>query len=95
MGILMLVAFYTSRILLKELGVEDFGIYGIVGGVVALFSSLRGLFATATQRFLNYEMGKGNTESLNKVFNISVLINCGISVIFFIVNFLYLVIDFP
>lgn len=85
MGILMLVAFYTSRILLKELGVEDFGIYGIVGGVVALFSSLRGLFATATQRFLNYEMGKGNTESLNKVFNISVLINCGISVIFFIV----------
>ena len=48
MFILMLVTFYTSRVLLKELGVEDYGIYGIVGGIVALFSSLRGLFATAT-----------------------------------------------
>ena len=45
MLILMFVAFYTSRVLLKELGINDFGLYGIVGGIVAIFSSLRGLFA--------------------------------------------------
>ena len=60
MLVLMLISFYSSRVLLKELGVTDFGIYGLVGGVVAIFSSLRGLFATATQRFLNYEMGNDN-----------------------------------
>lgn len=86
MIILMLVTFYTSRILLKELGVEDYGIYGIVGGIVALFSSLRGLFATATQRFLNYEMGKGNLDALNQVFNMSVFINICICIIFFIIT---------
>lgn len=83
MLILMFVAFYTSRVLLKELGVNDFGLYGIVGGVVAIFSSLRGLFATATQRFLNFEMGKGNMERLNTIFNISLLINIIICIIFF------------
>lgn len=84
MLILMFVAFYTSRVLLKELGVNDFGLYGVVGGVVAIFSSLRGLFATATQRFLNFEMGKGNMERLNTIFNISLLINIIICIIFFV-----------
>lgn len=86
MFILMLVTFYTSRVLLKELGVEDYGIYGIVGGIVALFSSLRGLFATATQRFLNFEMGKGNMNALNQVFNMSIFINICICIIFFIIT---------
>lgn len=85
MCILMLVSFYTSRILLQELGVNDFGTYGIVGGVVAIFSSLRGLFATATQRFLNFEMGKGNADGLNRIFNISILLNIIIAVVFLIV----------
>lgn len=84
MLILMFVAFYTSRVLLKELGINDFGLYGIVGGIVAIFSSLRGLFATATQRFLNFEMGKNDTNGLNTIFNISLIINITICIVFFI-----------
>ena len=84
MLILMFVAFYTSRVLLKELGINDFGLYGIVGGIVAIFSSLRGLFATATQRFLNFEMGRNDTNGLNTIFNISLIINIIICIVFFI-----------
>ena len=50
------VSLYTSRVVLNTLGVEDFGIYNVVGGVVVMFSFLNSSLATATQRFLNYEM---------------------------------------
>ncbi len=75
MLLVMGVSFFMTRILLKELGVEDFGIYNIVGGVVAMFASLRGVFASATQRFLNFEMGRKNEEALNRIFNKSLLIH--------------------
>ena len=75
MILMMGVAFFMTRILLKELGVEDFGIYSIVGGVVAMFTSLRGVFASATQRFLNFEMGRKNEKALNNIFNKSLIIH--------------------
>ena len=53
----MLIALYTSRLLLKALGIDDFGIYNVVGGVVMLFSFLNSTLAVSSQRFLNYEMG--------------------------------------
>ena len=61
------VSLYTSRVVLNTLGVEDFGIYNVVGGVVVMFSFLNSSLATATQRFLNYEMGQGNALKLEKV----------------------------
>lgn len=82
MIILTLITLYTSRVVLRELGVEDFGIYNVVGSVVAMFSALRGLFATSTQRFMNYEMGKGNHERLQLVFNTGSLINVILAAIF-------------
>ena len=82
MGVLMLVSFYTSRVVLEKLGVEDFGIYNLVGSVVGMFSSLRTIFAASTQRFLNYEMGKGNYTKLNTIFNNSLIVNSFISIIF-------------
>ena len=65
------VSLYTSRVVLNTLGVEDFGIYNVVGGVVVMFSFLNSSLATATQRFLNYEMGQGNALKLEKVFSIA------------------------
>ncbi|GAA0881346.1 oligosaccharide flippase family protein [Algoriphagus jejuensis] len=85
MFVMMGVSFYAVRLLLAELGIADFGIYNIVGGVVAMFSSLRGLFASATQRFLNFEMGGGRNSNLNNIFNMSLnihLILCLIVLIF-------------
>lgn len=85
MFVLMVILFYSSRILLQRLGENDFGIYNLVGSVVAMFESLRTLFASSTQRFLNYEMGKNNQERLQRVFNTSLVINILIAVIFVII----------
>ena len=58
MFIMMGVSLYTSRVVLQKLGVDDFGLYNIVGGVVVLFSVFNSSLAGSTQRFLNYEMGR-------------------------------------
>ena len=80
---LMALSFYTSRVVLQQLGVSDYGIYNVVGSVVAMFSSLRTIFATSTQRFLNYEMG-ANTGKMNLVFSISMIVNLIIGLVFII-----------
>lgn len=79
------VALYTSRVILNALGIEDFGIYNIVGGVVAMMNFFNGSMATATQRFLNYEMGRGNFQKLQDVFSASFISYCVIAIIVIIV----------
>lgn len=68
MLLIMVVSLYTSRVVLNVLGVEDFGIYNVVGGVVSMLAFFNNSMATSTQRFLNVEMGRGNVKTLNKVF---------------------------
>ena len=68
----MLLGLYSSRLLLQILGVEDFGIYNAVGGMVLLFSFLCSSLSVSSQRYLNYEMGKGNPMGVNQVFCMSV-----------------------
>lgn len=63
---MMAVSLYTSRVVLNALGVEDFGIYNVVGGVVAMFSMLSGSLSAAITRFITYELGKDNQENLKK-----------------------------
>ena len=58
MGVMMLVSLYTSRIVLAALGVDDYGIYNVVGGVVAMFSMVSIALSVAVRRFLNIEMAK-------------------------------------
>ncbi|WP_372948068.1 oligosaccharide flippase family protein [Mariniphaga sp.] len=84
MFLTMGVSLYTSRIVLNTLGVEDFGIYNVVGGVVTMFSFLNHSMALATQRFLSFELGKKNFEQLKKVFSMSVNIHAIIAVASFI-----------
>ena len=85
MLLIMLVTLYTSRVILKTLGEEDFGIYNIVGGIIILFSFLNGAMVVATQRFLSYEIGRGDEKSANKYFSTSLLIHVGLAVLFFLV----------
>lgn len=54
---MMIVSLYTSRVILNALGVEDFGIYNVVGGVVAMFSVISGSLSTAISRFITFELG--------------------------------------
>lgn len=67
----MSVSLYTSRVILQTLGVEDYGVYNIVGGVVAMFSFINSTMSSATSRFLTFEIGRGNQEKLNNTFNAS------------------------
>lgn len=77
MILLMLVSLYTSRVILNNLGVEDYGIYNVVGGVVSMFAMISASLSSAISRFLTYELGRGTTENLNKVFSSSVSIQLG------------------
>ena len=53
----MLVSVYTSRVILQVLGIEDYGLYNVVGGVIVMFSFMNMSMTTATSRYLNYELG--------------------------------------
>lgn len=71
----MLVSLYTSRVVLQALGVEDYGIYNVVGGVVAMFSMISNSLSSSVGRFLTFELGKGDMEGLKKVFSTSLSIH--------------------
>lgn len=81
MAFMMAVQLYTSRVVLDALGIDDYGIYNVVGGVVAMFGFLNGAMTTSTQRYITYELGTGNFERLRQVFITSVNIHILISVL--------------
>lgn len=70
----MAVGLFTSRVVLNTLGVEDYGTYNVVGGVVAMFSLFSSSLSAAISRYLTYELGKGNVKKLNVVFTTSITI---------------------
>lgn len=84
MILIMVVSLYTSRIILNELGVEDFGIYNLVAGVVILFSFLSNAMITATQRYLSIAIGKKDEKYIQAVFSTSLLSH------FFLIFFIFL-----
>ena len=81
MFISMLVGLYTSRVVLATLGVEDYGIYGVVGGVVAMMGFLNASMSGATSRFLTFELGKGDKERLAKTFSSALIVHIGIAIV--------------
>ena len=80
----MLVSLYTSRVVLNTLGVEDYGIYNVVGGLVAMFSMVSSSLSSAVSRFLTFELGKGNMERLKETFSTSLMIHLALAGIVFI-----------
>lgn len=82
---LMFIGLYTSRVNLQSLGVDNFGIYNVVGGVVAMFSVLTASLGVAISRDITFELGKGNIEKLNKVFSSAVTIQIIISIVVVII----------
>lgn len=84
MILLMLVSLYTSRVILNSLGVDDYGIYNVVGGVVTMFSMLSGSLTAAITRFITFDLGKGDLERLKKTFSASITIQAALALIVFI-----------
>jgi Na+-driven multidrug efflux pump len=77
----MLVSLYTVRVALEVLGAEDYGIYNVVAGMVAMFSLLGNSMSIASQRYFAFEIGLGNFENLKKIFNLNLLIYILIAII--------------
>ena len=86
MILIMGVSLYTSRVVLEILGIEDFGIYNVVGGIVVMASFLSSSMSSAIQRFLSFELGKNNLVELGRVFSMSVNIHIIIAILVLILS---------
>lgn len=86
MLLLMVVSLYTSRIVLQALGVVDFGLYNVIGGVVVAIGFLQGALNTASSRFITVALGKGNEEKLKDVFSNILIVNILLAIIVFILS---------
>ena len=85
MLLMMFVTLFTSRVVLDKLGVTDYGIYKVVGGVVAMLGFLNSSMSNAVQRYLSFEIGKNNEAGVNRIFNVSLFAHVGIAVFVFVV----------
>lgn len=81
MFISVIVSLYTSRVVLQTLGVEDYGIYGVVGGIVSMMGFINASMSGATSRFLTFELGRGDFSRLSKTFSSALLVHIIIAVI--------------
>lgn len=82
--LILLVSLYTVRVVLNVLGIEDYGIYNVIGGVVSFFSFLSGTMASATQRFFSFALGQNDFEKLKTTFSVNCIIYIAIAIIAFL-----------
>ena len=85
MFLTMIVGLYTSRVVLNVLGVEDYGIYGVVGGIVAMMGFLNASMSGATSRFLTFELGRGDQKRLADTFSSALIVHMIIALIVLVV----------
>jgi len=81
MAITVFISLYTTRIVLQALGIEDFGIYSLAGGSVAMLTFLNGSLSSATQRFMSYSLGQGEKQRLHQIFNVSLVLHTSIALL--------------
>lgn len=77
----MVITLFTSRVILQSLGVEDYGIYNVVGGIISMLSFISSTLSTASQRYITFELGKGDAGNMNKIFSICLLLHFGLALI--------------
>ncbi len=80
MLVVMVVSFYTSRVVLHALGETDYGIYDVVGGIVMMMTFINGSLAASTSRFLTYELGRKDFRQLARTFSAALNLHIGVSV---------------
>lgn len=85
MIVVMLITLYTTRALLRVLGIDDYGVYNVVCGLVSMFGFLNTSMANGTQRFYNYELGKGRKDAISQVYTHAVLIQFILSLLLILI----------
>lgn len=99
--LVMAISLYTSRVILSALGVEDYGVYSVVGGAIAMFGVISSALSAAISRFITFELGKNDLKKLQEVFSTSINIQIIISVVIFVIAetaglwFLYTKLNIP
>jgi O-antigen/teichoic acid export membrane protein len=84
MAITVFISLYSTRLILAALGVADFGLFNVVGGVISMLGFLNSSMAGATQRFMSFAQGAGDLEKVKRIFNMSSLLHWGIAVLVFL-----------
>lgn len=84
MALLMCISLYTSRVVLRELGVVDFGVYNLVGSVVVFFSFLNGMMTSASQRYLSVAIGKAEKNFVAQIFSMSMNLHVSLAILIFV-----------
>lgn len=82
--LMMAINLYSSRVILQALGIEDYGLFGAIGSIVAMFTIINGSLSAGTSRFLTYELGKGDSERLKKTFNASLTMHICMALFLFV-----------
>jgi O-antigen/teichoic acid export membrane protein len=85
MAITVFISLYATRLVLSALGVADFGLFNVVGGVIAMLGFLNSSMAGATQRFMSFAQGAGDLEKVKRIFNMSTILHAGIAVLMVLV----------
>lgn len=86
MFISVMVGLYTSRVVLQTLGVEDYGVYGIVGGVISMLGFLNTSMSSATSRFITFELVRDDLQKIRETFSTALLVHVGIALIVVILS---------
>ena len=85
MAITMFISLYATRLVLAALGVADFGLFNVVGGVISMLGFLNSSMAAATQRFMSFAQGAGDLEKVKRIFNMSTILHWGIALVILLV----------
>lgn len=85
LAFVLIVSLYTVRVILNALGIDDYGIYNVVAGFVAIFGFINTSMSNAIQRFYNYEIGKSGNMAANKVFNAAIRVQAILTIAIFII----------
>lgn len=89
MLITMGITFYTSRVVLYNLGITDYGIFSVVGGIAVLFTFLNNSLASSTQRYLTYAIGSGDKAQICKIFTVAIIVHIVIALVIVILSELF------
>lgn len=84
LAITMFISFFTVRVTLEQLGVQDYGLNNLVGSIVTMFSFINGSMGTAVQRFYSYEIGREKDEQLKKIFGVGLFLHLVVALITFL-----------
>jgi hypothetical protein len=77
MAVTVFISLYATRLILAALGVADFGLFNVVGGVIAMLGFLNSSMAGATQRFMSFAQGAADLEKVKRIFNKSTVLHAG------------------